>query len=119
MHGTDRLHRARQYGAADGSEPDQGRPSGRRFRRLWRGRREAQGRRRGGGRVESARMAVARADAVITMLPSGNEVREVYLGAGGALESANAGTLLIDSSTIDVDPARLGAAAAGGNGLPV
>jgi len=73
----------------------------------------------GGAGVESARMAVARADAVITMLPSGKEVREVYLGAGGALESANAGTLLIDSSTIDVDTARLVAAAAEGNGLPM
>jgi 3-hydroxyisobutyrate dehydrogenase len=71
----------------------------------------------GGAGVESARMAVARADAVITMLPSGNEVREVYLGTGGALESANAGTLLIDSSTIDVDTARLVAAAADGKGL--
>ena len=71
----------------------------------------------GGAGVESAKMAVARADAVITMLPSGNEVREVYLGAGGALESANAGTLLIDSSTIDVDTARLVAAAAEGKGL--
>jgi 3-hydroxyisobutyrate dehydrogenase len=71
----------------------------------------------GGAGVESARMAVARADVVITMLPSGNEVREVYLGAGGALESANAGTLLIDSSTIDVDSARLVAAAAEAKGL--
>jgi 3-hydroxyisobutyrate dehydrogenase len=71
----------------------------------------------GGAGVESARMAVARADAVITMLPSGKEVREVYLGAGGALESANAGTLLIDSSTIDVDSARLVAAAAEAKGL--
>ena len=71
----------------------------------------------GGAGVESARMAVARADAVITMLPSGNEVREVYLGVGGALESANAGTLLIDSSTIDVDSARVVAAAAEAKGL--
>jgi 3-hydroxyisobutyrate dehydrogenase len=71
----------------------------------------------GGAGVESARMAVARADAVITMLPSGNEVREVYLGADGALESANAGTLLIDSSTIDVDSARVVAAAAEAKGL--
>jgi 3-hydroxyisobutyrate dehydrogenase len=71
----------------------------------------------GGTGAASAKLAVSRADAVITMLPSGNEVREVYLGAGGALESANAGTLLIDSSTIDVDTARLVAAAAEGKGL--
>jgi 3-hydroxyisobutyrate dehydrogenase len=51
------------------------------------------------------------------MLPSGSEVREVYLSEGGVLESANPGTLLIDSSTIDVDTARLIAAAADAKGL--
>jgi len=52
------------------------------------------------------------AEVVITMLPSGKEVREVYLGPGGILASAATGTLLIDSSTIDVDSARAVAAAA-------
>jgi 3-hydroxyisobutyrate dehydrogenase len=73
----------------------------------------------GGAGAASAKVAASRADVVITMLPSGNEVREVYLGAGGVLESANAGILLIDSSTIDVDTARVVAAAADAKGLPM
>ena len=60
----------------------------------------------GGAGVETAKTAVARADVVITMLPSGKEVREVYLGSSGIIENANAGTLLIDCSTIDVETAR-------------
>src|ERR1035437_8630581 len=56
--------------------------------------------------------AAARADVVITMLPSGKEVREVYLGSSGIIENANAGTLLIDCSTIDVETARAVAGAA-------
>jgi len=60
----------------------------------------------GGTAVETAKIAAARADVVITMLPSGKEVREVYLGAGGIVEDANPGTLLIDCSTIDVETAR-------------
>ena len=35
----------------------------------------------GGAGVETAKSAAARADVVITMLPSGKEVREVYLGS--------------------------------------
>jgi len=54
----------------------------------------------------------AGADVVITMLPSGKEVREVYLGRCGVLASAGQGTLLIDCSTIDVESARAVAAAA-------
>ncbi len=73
----------------------------------------------GGAGAASAKAAASRADVVITMLPSGNEVREVYLGAAGVLESANAGALLIDSSTIDVDTARVVAAAADAKGLPM
>jgi 3-hydroxyisobutyrate dehydrogenase len=71
----------------------------------------------GGVSVETAKIAAARADVVITMLPSGKEVREVYLGAGGIIEDANAGTLLIDCSTIDVETARSVAAEAGKKGL--
>jgi 3-hydroxyisobutyrate dehydrogenase len=51
------------------------------------------------------------------MLPAGQHVREVYLGAGGIIENANAGTLLIDCSTIDVESARVVAAAADAKGL--
>jgi 3-hydroxyisobutyrate dehydrogenase len=71
----------------------------------------------GGAGVETAKTAAARADVVITMLPSGKEVREVYLGLSGIIENANAGTLLIDCSTIDVETARAVAGAAEQKGL--
>ena len=71
----------------------------------------------GGVSVETAKVAAARADVVITMLPSGKEVRAVYLGPGGIVESANPGTLLIDCSTIDVDSARAVASQAEARGL--
>ncbi|MGC1464390.1 MAG: NAD(P)-binding domain-containing protein, partial [Pseudolabrys sp.] len=60
----------------------------------------------GGSAVETAKIAAARADVVITMLPSGKEVRDVYLGPGGIIANVNQGTLLIDCSTIDVETAR-------------
>src|SRR6185312_5345325 len=56
----------------------------------------------GGAAVDMAGVAAARGDVVITMLPAGRQVRDVYLGPGGIIESANDGTLLIDCSTIDV-----------------
>ncbi len=71
----------------------------------------------GGASVETAKSAAARGDVVITMLPSGKEVREVYLGASGIIENANKGTLLIDCSTIDVETARAVAAEAEKRGL--
>ena len=71
----------------------------------------------GGAVAETAKIAAARADVVITMLPAGQHVRDVYLGTGGIIENANAGTLLIDCSTIDVETARGVAAAAEGKGL--
>src|SRR4051794_37942149 len=66
----------------------------------------------GGVVATSIDVACVGAEAIITMLPSGKEVREVYLGPGGVLASAPHGTLLIDCSTIDVDSARAVAAAA-------
>src|SRR6478609_3144844 len=71
----------------------------------------------GGAVVETAKIAASRADVVITMLPAGQQVREVYLGPGGVIENANEGTLLIDSSTIDVETARAVASAADQRGL--
>ena len=71
----------------------------------------------GGAGVETAKTAAARANVVITMLPSGKEVCEVYLGSSGIIDNANAGTLLIDCSTIDVETARAVAAAAEKKGL--
>ena len=60
----------------------------------------------GGTSVATAKTAAARAEIVITMLPAGKQVREVYLGPDGIIENSNAGTLLIDCSTIDVETAR-------------
>jgi 3-hydroxyisobutyrate dehydrogenase len=71
----------------------------------------------GGTTVETAKIAGARADVVITMLPAGKQVRDVYLGPNGIIENANAGTLLIDCSTIDVETARAVAKAAEEKGL--
>ncbi|HEY7998855.1 MAG TPA: 3-hydroxyisobutyrate dehydrogenase [Pseudolabrys sp.] len=71
----------------------------------------------GGVRVETPKSAAARGDVVITMLPSGKEVREVYLSSSGIIENANQGTLLIDCSTIDVETARAVAAEAEKRGL--
>jgi len=50
--------------------------------------------------------AVKGVEAVITMLPAGRHVREVYGADDGVLAAADAGTLLIDCSTIDVESAR-------------
>lgn len=71
----------------------------------------------GGAVAETHKIAAARGDVVITMLPAGKHVREVYLGPGGIIENANPGTLLIDCSTIDVETARDVAAAAEARGL--
>jgi 3-hydroxyisobutyrate dehydrogenase len=66
----------------------------------------------GGSAAEFAKVAASRADVVVTMLPAGAHVREVYLGPNGIIENANPGTLLIDCSTIDVETARSVAAEA-------
>jgi 3-hydroxyisobutyrate dehydrogenase len=71
----------------------------------------------GGATVEFVKVAASRADIVITMLPAGKQVREVYFGAAGIISNANPGTLLIDCSTIDVDTARSVASEAEKKGL--
>ena len=58
----------------------------------------------GGQGVGSAAEAVEGAEIIVTMLPAGRHVRAVYEEA--ILGKAAAGTLLIDSSTIDVETAR-------------
>jgi len=60
----------------------------------------------GGAVAGSIKEAVEGREAVVTMLPEGRHVREAYLGEGGVLTHAKPGTLLIDSSTIDVATAR-------------
>ncbi len=71
----------------------------------------------GGAAASSIADACKDADIIITMLPAGAQVREVYLGADGVLPAAAEGTLLIDSSTIDVESARAVAQAAEQRGL--
>jgi 3-hydroxyisobutyrate dehydrogenase len=71
----------------------------------------------GGTHTSSIADACKDASVVITMLPAGEQVREVYLGDGGVLTTAAPGTLLIDSSTIDVETAREVAHAAQARGF--
>ena len=71
----------------------------------------------GGQAAQSAKAAASGVEIVITMLPAGQHVRDVYLGSEGVLAAAGAGALLIDSSTIDVATARDMAAAADRRGL--
>jgi 3-hydroxyisobutyrate dehydrogenase len=73
---------------------------------------------KGGGRAaETAAAAAGDSEIILTMLPAGPQVREVYMGTGGILATARPGSLLIDSSTIDVETARAVAAAAAGRGF--
>ncbi len=55
----------------------------------------------GGVVCSSPQAAAQQADVVITMLPAAKHVREVYLGENGILAVLKAGSLCIDSSTID------------------
>ena len=57
--------------------------------------------------VNSIAEAVAGADIVFTMLPKGEHARTAYLEPDGVLANADAKTLLVDSSTIDFDSARV------------
>jgi 3-hydroxyisobutyrate dehydrogenase len=54
---------------------------------------------------------------VVTVLPAGKHVLSVYDGPDGVIANAKAGTLLIDSSTIEVDAARKAAELAKAKGL--
>jgi len=61
----------------------------------------------GGKAAASAAEAAVGASVVITMLPAGEHVREVWLHQGGLIDVVkDAKPLLIDCSTIDVDSAR-------------
>ncbi|MEY4938731.1 MAG: 2-hydroxy-3-oxopropionate reductase [Verrucomicrobiota bacterium] len=72
-----------------------------------------------GGAVwhDSAGAAAAGADVVITMLGFPTDVETSYLGAGGIVERAKPGALLIDMTTSSPVLARRIAAAAGKRGL--
>jgi len=71
----------------------------------------------GGQAAAGVKAAASGAEVVITMLPAGKHVREVYLGPDGVLAAAGSNALLIDSSTIDVETARVVAAAAQAKGI--
>ncbi|TYC63506.1 3-hydroxyisobutyrate dehydrogenase [Rhodobacterales bacterium] len=66
----------------------------------------------GGEKAGSVGDLAAASDVIVTMLPAGKHVRQIYQGEGGILESARPDTVMIDSSTIDVDSARVVSAAA-------
>ncbi|RZI94487.1 MAG: NAD(P)-dependent oxidoreductase [Microbacterium sp.] len=53
--------------------------------------------------VPSVADALDGADACITSLPKPEHVRAVYGGAGGVFERATPGTLLLDTSTVDIE----------------
>ena len=72
---------------------------------------------KGGRAAASAPEAAAASEIVITMLPAGPQVRQVYLGPDGVIARARRGALLIDCSTIDVETARAVAAAAADAGF--
>ncbi|HEX8579798.1 MAG TPA: 3-hydroxyisobutyrate dehydrogenase [Allosphingosinicella sp.] len=55
-------------------------------------------------RAESAEQAVAEAEAVVTMLPAGKHVRQVY--EASVIGKAPTSAILMDCSTIDVESAR-------------
>ena len=48
----------------------------------------------------SSKDVAAKSEMVITMLPNSPDVKEAVLGAGGVLEGAKRGTILIDMSSI-------------------
>lgn len=56
--------------------------------------------------ADSAAAAVADADLVFTMLPNHDVVRTVLTGPDGVFAAARPGTLIVDSSTIDIEAAR-------------
>ena len=67
--------------------------------------------------VNEAAAVLEGADAVITMLPAGEHVRNIYLGANGLLSKATSKPIFIDCSTIDVGTAREVAQAASETGV--
>ncbi|MEM8814136.1 MAG: 3-hydroxyisobutyrate dehydrogenase [Pseudomonadota bacterium] len=73
----------------------------------------------GGTRAGSLPELARSADVIITMLPAGAHVRDVYTGEGGILKNARMKTLLIDCSTIDVQTARFVAEKAETAGMPM
>jgi 2-hydroxy-3-oxopropionate reductase len=61
---------------------------------------------RGATRASGAAEVAAASDVTITMLPDTSDVELVLTGAGGVLDGAPAGALVIDMSSIDPAPTR-------------
>ena len=71
----------------------------------------------GGDPVDTIAQALDGAATIITMLPTGTHVRDIMTRADGIFAHAAPGTLLIDSSTIDVSTTRAMAEQAAQRGL--
>lgn len=73
----------------------------------------------GAGAKQAASLVelAAASDVLVSMLPSGRELRVAYLDNDGVVAHAKTGALLIDCSTTDVDSARAVADAAKKRGL--
>lgn len=56
--------------------------------------------------VEEIAEVLAGAEVVFTMLPKGEHVRSVFEGPYGIWENASPSTLLVDSSTVDIETSR-------------
>lgn len=57
--------------------------------------------------AESIAAVCQNVDVIITMLPAGEHVKQVYLGPEGIFAHAQKTTVLIDCSTIDIETSRL------------
>ena len=71
----------------------------------------------GAERGASSKDVASRSDTIITMLPDGPEVEQAVLGAGGVLEGAKPGALVIDMSSISPIVARKVSAACEAKGV--
>ncbi|MDQ2737053.1 MAG: NAD(P)-dependent oxidoreductase [Actinomycetota bacterium] len=66
-----------------------------------------------GARIAGSLVELAgAADLILTLLPTGDEVSDVLVGAGGVIAAAKLGSLIIDCSTIDPEVSRRVAAEA-------
>ncbi|MDG2047722.1 MAG: 3-hydroxyisobutyrate dehydrogenase [Halioglobus sp.] len=74
-------------------------------------------RERGASVADSAADAVVGVDYVISMLPAGKHVAELYLGDGGLLSKLNGSVTILDCSTIDTATARRVGEAAAQSGI--